>query len=131
MTTPLNIEHFNEANMRMRVILMNALISEVNAWEYQQAECAKLLGITQPRLSDLLRGKVDKFSVDALLNLINKTEIQVSVTLVKPDYEATKQLHEALDEVDEQEKEDESTDLRDPKLHVLQTSSPALPAEGH
>lgn len=101
----LNIEHFNQANMRMRVILMNALISEVNAWEYQQAECARLLGITQPRLSDLLRGKVDKFSVDALLNLINQTEIQVSVTLVKPDYEATKQLADALDKTDEPETE--------------------------
>ncbi|AND75102.1 hypothetical protein pf16_179 [Pseudomonas phage pf16] len=105
MTTPLNIDEFNQANLRMRVILMNALVAEINAWEYQQADSAKLLGITQPRMSDLMRMKVDKFSVDALINLIDKTEIQVSVTLVKPDYEATKQLADALDKTDEPENE--------------------------
>jgi len=89
----------------MRVILMNALVAEVKAWDYQQADAANLLGITAPRMSDLMRMKVDKFSVDALLNLIDKTEIQVSVTLVKPDYEATKQLADALDKTDELEKE--------------------------
>lgn len=101
MTNLLDIEHFTTANMRMRMLLMNALTSEVNAWGH--AESAKHLGITQPRLNDLLNNKVDKFSVDSLLNLINKTDIEVSVTLAKPDYAATKQLHESLDEQPEKE----------------------------
>ena len=35
-----------------------------------QTEAAKLLGITQPRVSDLLRGKLSKFSLDALVNML-------------------------------------------------------------
>lgn len=44
-----------------------------------QAEAAKKLGVTQPRLNDLLRGKIDKFSLDALVKMLGRIGKQVSI----------------------------------------------------
>lgn len=57
------------ANMKARSDLMSALAATVKSWEVTQASAAKRLGITRPRLNDLLRGKLGKFSIDALVNL--------------------------------------------------------------
>lgn len=48
-----------------------------------QKEAAKRLGITQPRLNDLLRGKIQKFSLDALVNMLARVGRQVSVKVKK------------------------------------------------
>jgi predicted XRE-type DNA-binding protein len=53
------------ANMRMRADLVIAVQDYVEGSEATQAQAARRLGITQPRLYDLLRGRIDKFSVDA------------------------------------------------------------------
>lgn len=58
------------ANLSARSELMIALHDRVTGWGLTQAEAARRLGLTQPRLNDLLRGKLDKFSLDALVNLI-------------------------------------------------------------
>ncbi len=50
------------ANMAMRSELMIALQQKVGAWNITQAEAASRLGVTQPRLNDLLRSKIDKFA---------------------------------------------------------------------
>ncbi len=57
------------ANMKARSELMSALAAKVNSWGVPQAAAAERLGITRPRLNDLLRGKLGKFSIDALVNL--------------------------------------------------------------
>jgi predicted XRE-type DNA-binding protein len=57
------------ANMRLRSELMIALRGQIEGWDTTQAKAAKRLHITQPRLNDLLRGQVDKFSLDALVSL--------------------------------------------------------------
>jgi predicted XRE-type DNA-binding protein len=57
------------ANMRLRSELMIALRRQIEGWDTTQAKAAKRLHITQPRLNDLLRGQVDKFSLDALVSL--------------------------------------------------------------
>ncbi len=67
------------ANMRLRSKLMRELISRVNAWELSQKDAAKRLGITQPRLNDLLNGKIDKFSLDALVNLSAPVQLDVDL----------------------------------------------------
>jgi predicted XRE-type DNA-binding protein len=41
----------------------------VSKWRLTQAGTAKRLGLTQPRLNDLLRGRINKFSLDALINI--------------------------------------------------------------
>ena len=57
------------AKMTMRSNLHIALQQKVKSWEATQAEAARRLGVTQPRLNELLRGKIDKFSLDTLINL--------------------------------------------------------------
>lgn len=57
------------ANMKARAELLSAVKSRVQSWELPQEEAAIRLGITRPRLNDLLRGKLGKFSLDALVNL--------------------------------------------------------------
>nr|WP_246682659.1 XRE family transcriptional regulator [Mesorhizobium sp. B3-2-1] len=57
------------ANMTMRSNLLIAIEQRVRSWDVTQAEAANRLGITQPRLSDLLRGRITNFSLDTLINL--------------------------------------------------------------
>ena len=57
------------ANMKARSGLMIAIQETVAGWKLTQAEAAKRLGVTQPRMNDLLRGRIDKFSLDALMIL--------------------------------------------------------------
>jgi predicted XRE-type DNA-binding protein len=57
------------AHMRLRSDLMIAVQEAVAAWGVTQAEAAKRLSVTQSRLNDLIRGRVDKFSLDALVDL--------------------------------------------------------------
>jgi predicted XRE-type DNA-binding protein len=57
------------ANMKARADLLAVLIEHVRSWELPQKAAAERLAITRPRLNDLLRGKLGKFSLDALVNL--------------------------------------------------------------
>lgn len=57
------------ANLKARAELMTALRGRVRSWNVTQEAAAARLGITRPRLSDLMRGKLGKFSLDALVNL--------------------------------------------------------------
>ena len=57
------------ANMKARADLLSMVATQVNAWGLPQEIAATRLGITRPRLNDLLRGKLGKFSLDALVNI--------------------------------------------------------------
>ncbi|OFZ99840.1 MAG: hypothetical protein A3H35_00395 [Betaproteobacteria bacterium RIFCSPLOWO2_02_FULL_62_17] len=48
-----------------------------------QREAAKRFGITQPRLNDLLRGRIDKFSLDALVNMLGNAGMRVELRVKK------------------------------------------------
>lgn len=71
------------ANMKARAELMRAIAGYIRASGMTQSEAAKILGVTQPRISDLMRGKVDVFSIDVLLNMLAAAEIQVEMQLKK------------------------------------------------
>ena len=71
------------ANMRVRAELMVEIERYVRGKELSQSEAAKKLGVTQPRLNDLLRGKIDKFSLDALVNMLGRIGKQVSIRVSK------------------------------------------------
>ncbi len=71
------------ANMRVRADLMIEVQRYVKGNKLTQAEAAKRLGITQPRLNDLLRGRIDKFSVDALVIMLARTGKQVTLRIRK------------------------------------------------
>ena len=67
------------ANIKARSDVMIAIRQVIDKWKVTQAEAAKRLGITQPRLNDLLRGRIDKFSLDALMNLAVRAGLSVRV----------------------------------------------------
>ncbi len=56
-------------NMKLRSGLMMALKKYLTRTELSQAQAAKLFGVTQPRISDLMRGKINLFGLDALVNM--------------------------------------------------------------
>jgi predicted XRE-type DNA-binding protein len=57
------------ANMKARADLLSLLVERIKSWGLSQEAAAARLGITRPRLNDLMRGKLGKFSLDALVNL--------------------------------------------------------------
>ena len=69
-------------SVRTRVGLAETLGLECG-WDVPQKAAAKRLGITPPRLNDLLRGKIDKFSLDSLFDLTGKVGLQVSMAVRK------------------------------------------------
>ena len=72
------------ASMAMRSELLIAIEQRVRGWKVTKAEAARRLGITQPRLNDLLRGKIANFSLDSLINLASQAGLKVTLA-VKPD----------------------------------------------
>lgn len=71
------------ANLKARAELMIAIHETVESWNTTQAKSAKKLGITQPRLNDLLKGRIEKFSLDALINHATKAGLDVKVEVSK------------------------------------------------
>ncbi len=57
------------ANLQARAELMRQIAEIVKAADWTQAEAAEHCGVTQPRINDLLRGRVSRFSLDALVNI--------------------------------------------------------------
>ena len=71
------------ANMTMRSRLLIAIEQRVGSWKVTQAEAAQRLGITQPRLNDLLRGKIANFSLDTLINLASQAGLVVRLDIAQ------------------------------------------------
>jgi len=67
------------ANLRIRAALLRRLTVEIGRRKLTQQQAAELLGISQPRVSDLLRGKLHLFSVDRLINLTAAAGLQVEL----------------------------------------------------
>ncbi len=69
------------ANLRARADLLRQItdINRDNGW--RQVEAAERCGVTQPRINDLLRGRVSRFSLDALVNIATALGRRVSVEL--------------------------------------------------
>lgn len=72
------------ASMKARAEMMIAIRETVAAWGVTQAAAAKRLGLTQPRMNDLLRGRINKFSLDTLMNLATRAGLAVRVEVVRP-----------------------------------------------
>ena len=69
------------ANLRARAELMQQIAALVKRKEWTQAEAASHCGVTQPRMNDLLRGRVSRFSLDALVNISNALGCRVRLDL--------------------------------------------------
>lgn len=69
------------ANMRTRSELMQQIAAIVSEKKWTQVEAAKQCGVTQPRMNDLLRGRVSRFSFDVLVNIATAIGRRVHVEL--------------------------------------------------
>lgn len=68
-------------NLKIRADLMIELTQLIEAEGLTQVAAARLLGVTQPRISDLTRGKIDRFSVDTLIEMLGHAGASVSVVV--------------------------------------------------
>ena len=68
--------------MKLRSILMTALRDHIENAQMSQAQAAKLFGVTQPRISDLMRGKVDLFGLDALVNMATAAGLHIEMRML-------------------------------------------------
>ena len=77
---------FNAAeaeNLRIRSAMMRALVAFIRKNELTQARAAKAFGISQPRISDLIRGKIHLFSIDNLVILLAAAGLRVDLKIKK------------------------------------------------
>jgi predicted XRE-type DNA-binding protein len=69
------------ANLRARADLMHKIEAHLKKHNWTQAEAARRCGVTQPRINDLLRGRLSRFSLDALVNIATALGCRVRVDL--------------------------------------------------
>ncbi|MBF0282086.1 MAG: XRE family transcriptional regulator [Zetaproteobacteria bacterium] len=69
------------ANLKLRSQLMIEVDKALMEKKLTQQAAAKALGISQPRVSDLLRGKAEKFTIDALVNILTKLGHEVTLRI--------------------------------------------------
>ena len=70
-------------NMKLRSALMMALDEHIRGLGWTQEEAARHLGVTQPRISDLRRGKIALFGLDTLVNMAVAAGLQVEMRIVR------------------------------------------------
>lgn len=66
-------------HLRIRSALMGTLREVLAKKKLTQAQAAELLGVSQPRISDLVRGKIGLFSIDMLVDMLARVGVRVEV----------------------------------------------------
>ena len=79
----LGFEPAEAENLRLRSMLMIRITKMVRDSRWTQSEAAEVFGITQPRLNQLLKGKIQLFSLDALVNMLAQAGMRVNMTVKK------------------------------------------------
>jgi len=69
------------ANLQLRSDLIIQLRKRLSTLGATQSDWAAILGVSQPRVSDLLRGKIERFSVDTLIGFLGRTGAEVRLTV--------------------------------------------------
>jgi predicted XRE-type DNA-binding protein len=70
-------------NLKVRAALMAELSTYIDQAGLTRAQAARRFGVTQPRISDLVRGKIDLFSIDTLVNMLSAAGLQLDL-VVRP-----------------------------------------------
>jgi len=70
-------------NMRLRSSLMMALKDHITSDGFSQSQAAKVFGLTQPRVSDLMRGKIELFGLDSLVNMLAAAGLHVEMHVAR------------------------------------------------
>jgi len=71
-------------NLRLRSEMMTALRKFIEKEGLTQVEAAKRLKVTQPRISDVTRGRISRFSLDALVNMLTDAGLEVGFRIKAP-----------------------------------------------
>ena len=79
--TDLGFDPEEALNLKLRSDLMIAITKLIEDRGLTQSAAAELLEVTQPRISDLVRGKIDRFSVDSLIEMLGHAGVEVSFVL--------------------------------------------------
>lgn len=69
------------ASMKLRAELANEIIERLHAKKLTQAKAAELIGVTQPRVSDLMRGRLNLFSLDALVDIADRVGLRTRIVV--------------------------------------------------
>lgn len=69
--------------MKLRSAMMTALCDYIKAEGLTQKQAAKKLGVTQPRISDLVRGRIDLFAIDSLVNMLALAGLRIEMHIGK------------------------------------------------
>lgn len=75
-------------NLRLRSRMMTALRKFIAGKKMTQAQAAKMLKVTQPRISDLMRGEIGRFSLDTLVNMMADAGLEVDLRIKTPSRRA-------------------------------------------
>lgn len=70
-------------NLKLRSALMMALEEHIKRKGWSQSEAAQRFGVTQPRVSDLMRGKITLFGLDTLVNMAVAAGLQVEMRIAE------------------------------------------------
>ncbi len=87
-------------NLKVRSALIRGIRLRIDRFGWSQSVAANNLGVTQPRISDLMNGKIDKFSIDTLINMAAAVGLSVDVEItVSPDAESASKAADELNPV--------------------------------
>ena len=73
--------HAEAENLRIRSRMMMALIARIQDKKLTQARAARIMRVSQPRISDLMRGKIGLFTIDSLVNMLNAAGLKVDLEI--------------------------------------------------
>ena len=71
-------------HLLVRADLLIQVQKAIESRQLKQADAAKILRVTQPRVSDLLRGRIDLFSTDSLIDMLARLGVGVRIVVKKP-----------------------------------------------
>ena len=66
-------------NLKVRAMLMAEIERYIRSKKITQKEAAKTFGVTQPRISNVIRGKIDLFSIDMLITMLTHAGLKVDI----------------------------------------------------
>ena len=68
------------ANLKVRAVLMHKITDYINSHNLKQKDAAERLSVTQPRISDIMNGKIGKFTVDGLLEMLTRVGFEIDTS---------------------------------------------------
>jgi predicted XRE-type DNA-binding protein len=68
-------------NLRIRAKMMMALTGYIQERKITQSRAARIMGVSRPRISDLVRGKIGLFTIDTLVNMVTAAGLKVDVDI--------------------------------------------------